>query len=95
MQILCHLEDHSMHVLLIERKSLGKGLIKLYSFGCYLSFQDYMMLFLVLEEAKCQRDNQEQDHEVFFERELVYACFDGSGVTPNTVQQRVFQCCKV
>ena len=40
---LCHLEDHSMHVLLMERKSLGKGLIELYSLECYLSFEDYMM----------------------------------------------------
>ena len=40
---LCHLEDHSMHVLLMERKSLGKCLIELYSFGCYLSYVDYRL----------------------------------------------------
>ena len=28
-----------MHVLLMERKGLGKGLTELYSFGCYLSFE--------------------------------------------------------
>ena len=31
------------HVLLVGRKSFGKGLIELYSFGCYLSAEDYMM----------------------------------------------------
>ena len=40
---LCHLEDHTMHVLLTKKKSFGKGLIELHSFGCYLRFEDYMM----------------------------------------------------
>ena len=47
-----------MHVLLMERKSLGKGLNELYSFGCYLSFEDYMMKCLELKEAKGHRDSQ-------------------------------------
>ena len=55
---LCHLENHSMHVLLMERKSLGKGLAELYSFRCYLSFEDYMMQCLELKEAKGHRDSQ-------------------------------------
>ena len=66
---LCHLEDHSMHVLLMERKSLAKGLIQLYSFGCYLSFEDHMMKCLELKGAKGHRDNQGRDHEVLYKRE--------------------------
>ena len=32
-----------MHVLLMKIKSLGKGLIELCSFGCYLSYEDYSL----------------------------------------------------
>ena len=46
-------------------------------------------------EARGQRDNLEQGHEVFYKRELVYACFDGFCVTPIPVQNRVSRCCKI
>ena len=60
----------SFHARIVDGK---KEFWKRYRFGCYLSFEDYMMLFLVLEEARGQRDNQEQGHEVFYKRD----CFDG------------------
>ena len=41
---LCHLEVHSMRILLMGRKSFGKGLIELYSFGFYLSLEDYSII---------------------------------------------------
>ena len=52
------------------------------------------MQFLVLEEAKGQRDNQERDHEVFYKRERVYACFDGSRETHIPVNEEFYNAAK-
>ena len=52
------------------------------------------MQFLVLEEAKGQRNKQERDQEVFYKRERDYACFDGSRVTHIPVNKEFFNAAK-